>query len=32
MSGWQILILCWACYMAGFLTAALMAAARSDND
>lgn len=31
MSWWQVLILCWACYMAGFATAALMAAARDDE-
>ena len=30
MSWWQVLILCWACYMAGFATAALMAAARDE--
>ena len=28
MSWWQIILLCWVCYMAGFATAALMAAAR----
>jgi hypothetical protein len=32
MSWWQVLILCWVCYMAGFATAALMAAARGDDD
>jgi hypothetical protein len=31
MSWWQILLLCWVCYMAGFATAALMAAARDDE-
>jgi hypothetical protein len=31
MTWWQILLLCWVCYLAGFATAALMAAAR-DND
>ena len=31
MSWWQVLILCWACYMAGFATAALMSAARDDE-
>jgi hypothetical protein len=31
MSWWQVLLLCWVCYMAGFWTAALMAAARDDE-
>jgi hypothetical protein len=31
MSWWQVLLLCWVCYMAGFVTAALMAAARDDQ-
>lgn len=31
MSWWQVLILCWVFYMAGFATAALMAAARDDE-
>jgi hypothetical protein len=28
MTWWQVLVLCWLCYFAGFFTAALMAAAR----
>jgi hypothetical protein len=32
VSWWQILLLCWFCYMAGFITAALMSMARDDND
>ena len=32
MSWWQILVLCWVCYMAGFATAALMSAARDDDE
>jgi hypothetical protein len=32
MSWWQVLILCWGCYMAGFVTAALMSAARDDDE
>lgn len=31
MSWWQVLLLCWFCYMAGFFTAALMAAARDNT-
>lgn len=31
MSWWQVLVLCWVCFMAGFATAALMAAARDDE-
>jgi hypothetical protein len=30
MTWWQILLLCWFCYLAGFVTAALMAAARDE--
>jgi hypothetical protein len=30
MNGWAVLALCWAAYMFGFFTAALMAAARDD--
>ena len=32
MSWWQVLMLCWGCYMAGFATAALMAAARGYDE
>jgi hypothetical protein len=32
MTWWQILLLCWVCYLAGFATAALMQMARSDTD
>jgi hypothetical protein len=32
MSWWHVLILCWACYIAGFMTAALMVAARGNDD
>lgn len=32
MSWWQILFLCWVCYMAGFATAALMTMARDPDD
>lgn len=32
MSWWQILILCWVFYLAGFATAALMSAARDDDE
>lgn len=28
MSWWQILLLCWVCYLAGFATSALMTMAR----
>lgn len=28
MNWWQVVLVCWACYFAGFFTAALMAAAR----
>lgn len=31
MSWWQVLLLCWVFYMLGFLTAALMSAARDDQ-
>jgi predicted CDP-diglyceride synthetase/phosphatidate cytidylyltransferase len=31
MNWWQILLLCWFCYLVGFLTAALMAAAGRDQ-
>lgn len=31
MSWWQVLILCWVCFMVGFATAALMSAARDDD-
>lgn len=31
MSWWQILLLCWVCYLAGFATAALMVMARDDQ-
>ena len=31
MSWWQVLILCWVCFMAGFAAAALMSAARDDE-
>jgi hypothetical protein len=30
MNAWQVLLLCWLCFMAGFFTAALMAAARDE--
>jgi hypothetical protein len=30
MNGWAVLALCWTAYMAGFITAALMSAARDD--
>jgi hypothetical protein len=30
VSWWQVLLLCWAFYMLGFITAALMAASRDD--
>jgi hypothetical protein len=32
MSWWQVVILCWVCYLAGFATAALMQMARDDRD
>jgi len=32
MSWWQVLLLCWVCYMAGFFTAALMSAARNADE
>jgi len=32
MSWWQVLILCWVCYLLGFATAALMSAARDDAE
>ena len=32
MSWWQVLLLCWVCYILGFGTAALMAAARDNSD
>lgn len=32
MSAWQVLLLCWACYFAGFFTAALMQMARGNSD
>lgn len=32
MSGWQVLLLCWVCYLAGYARAALMVMARSDSD
>jgi hypothetical protein len=31
MTWWQILLLCWFAYILGFITAALMAAARDDE-
>lgn len=31
MTWWQILLLCWLCYIAGFFTAALMQMARFDD-
>lgn len=31
MSAWQIVGLCWICYVLGFFTAALMAAARDNQ-
>lgn len=32
MSAWQVVLLCWVCYVLGFLTAALMAAARGNTE
>ncbi len=32
MSGWQLLALCWICYVLGFATAALMNMARGNTD
>lgn len=31
MSWWQLLLLCWFCYVAGLFSAALMVAARGDQ-
>lgn len=31
MSWWQLLLLCWFCYVAGFFSAALMVVARGDQ-
>lgn len=32
MGWWQIVLVCWFCYIAGFFTAALMQMARFDTD
>jgi len=31
VSWWQLLLLCWFCYLAGFFTVALMVIARDDQ-
>lgn len=32
MSAWEVVLLCWACYVLGFFTAALMSAAREPRE
>jgi hypothetical protein len=32
VSWWQVFILCWLCFIAGFFTAALMAMARDPEE